>query len=388
VPSPPASATNVARAVALLTACALPGFLSGSLVAQIRDDFPLGEVAIGLSFSTFWGVAAAASTPAAKVVERIGSSAAMRLAGAIAAGAAGAIALWVDSGVSLVVLLAVGGLSMALATPGANALLVRAVPPRRRALAFGLSQSSPPAALLLAGLAVPTVAAPLGWRPVFVGSALLAIGAAALVPGGLSGTRSSASPVQEGAPDLRPLALVMCGVTLGNAALGALNAFLVAAAPSAGVSGSAAAVTLAVGSALTIPLRIWLGGRADRRGGTDPLPTVVALLAAGAAGFALVATQASWLFLGGALLVLVFGWGWIGLFTYAVVTRYLRAPETATGVMQTGFYAGGVFGPVGFGLLVETGSFTLGWITATVATLAAAAAVMVARRTLPPHRVT
>ena len=386
MPSASSNPSSVARAVALLTACALPGFLAGSLVDQIREDFPLGEVAIGVAFSTFWGMAAVASTPAAKVVERIGPSAAMRLAGAVAAGSSSAIALWVDSAVPMIALLAIGGLAMALATPGANALLVRAVPPRRRALAFGLSQSSPPAGLLLAGLAVPALAAPLGWRPVFFGSALLAVGAAALVPRGVAGAASGRAPVREGAPDLRPLALVMCGITLGNAALGALNAFLVAAAPSAGVSGSAAAVTLAVGSGLTIAVRIWLGGRFDRRGGPDPLPTVVALLAVGAAGFALVTTEVAELFLGGAMLVLVFGWGWMGLFTYAVVTRYVQAPETATGVMQTGFYAGGVLGPVGFGLLVATGSFTLGWVIATIATAAAAGAVVVARRVLPTHR--
>lgn len=369
-----------------MTACALPGFLSGSLVGQIREDFPLSEAALGIAFSTYWGVAALASTPAAKLVERVGASASMRLAGAIAAGSSAAIALFVDSALPLILLLAVGGLSMALATPGANALLVRAVPTERQALAFGLSQSSPPAGLLLAGIAVPAVAAPLGWRPVFAGAALLALAMAALVRAPAHSEAPPRPPARsEPARDLRRLALVMSGVTLGNAALGALNAFLVAAAPDAGVSGSAAAITLAIGSAATIVLRVGLGVRADRRGG-DALPTVVALLAIGAAGLALVVTQSSWIFLGGAMLVLVFGWGWMGLFTYAVVNRYAGAPETATGVMQTGFFAGGVLGPVGFGLLVETGSFTVGWASATVGMLVAAASVYAGRRLLPPHR--
>lgn len=377
---------NVVRAVALVTACALPGFVSGSVIEQIRDDFPLGELGLGLAFSTYWGVAAVASTPAGKLVELIGASAAMRLAGTIAAGSSAAIALLVHASVPLIALLAVGGLSMALATPGANALLVRSVPPRRRALAFGLAQSSPPAGLLLAGLAVPAVAVPFGWRPVFVGAALFALAAVALVPGGVRGAAATDAPPREGRSGLRPLALVMSGVTLGNAALGALNAFLVAAAPSAGVSGSVAAITLAVGSAITIAVRIALGVRVDRGGGGDPLPTVVALLAVGAAGFALVTTQVSWLFLAGALLVLVFGWGWMGLFTYAVVTRYAETPETATGVMQTGFFAGGVLGPVAFGLLVATGSFTVAWVIATLGALVAVGAVQAARRLLPPHR--
>ena len=383
---PTPNRVNVAMAVGLVTACALPGFLSGSTVAQIREDFPLGEAALGIAFSIYWGVAALASTPASKLVERIGAATSMRLAGAIAAGSCAAIVIFVDSALPLIAMLAAGGLSMALATPGANALLVRSVPPDRQALAFGLTQSGPPAGLLLAGIAVPTLAEPLGWRPVFAAAALVALLMACLVRAPAQ-EGASAAATQRGNPgsNLRRLALVMSGVTFGNASLGALNAFLVAAAPDAGVSGSAAAITLAVGSAATIVLRIALGERADRRGG-DALPTVVALLAVGVVGFALVITQSGPLFLGGALLVLVLGWGWMGLFTYAIVTRYAHSPETATGVMQTGFFAGGVLGPVGFGLLVETGSFTLGWASATVAMLVAAASVQAARRLLPPHR--
>ena len=382
---PTSNRLNVAMAVGLVTACALPGFLSGSVVGQIREDFPLSEAVLGVAFSIYWGVAALASTPASKLVERIGATASMRLAGAIAAGSCAAIVLFVDSALPLIVMLAVGGLSMALATPGANALLVRAVPADRQALAFGLSQSSPPAGLLLAGIAVPTVAAPFGWRPVFAGAALLALLMAALVRAPADSAPPAQTAQHRAPPDLRRLAVVMSGVTFGNAALGALNAFLVAAAPDAGVSGSAAAITLALGSAATIVLRIALGARADRRG-SDALPTVVALLAVGVVGLALVITQSAWLFLGGALLVLVFGWGWMGLFTYAVVNRYADAPETATGVMQTGFFAGGVLGPVGFGLLVETGSFTVGWASAAIGMLVAAVSVHAGRRLLPPHR--
>jgi len=389
VPAKPVSTTDpltVARAVALVTACAVPGFITGSVVVQLREDFALSELALGVAFSVYWGVAAVASTPAAKLVERIGAGAAMRLAGLIAAASCATIALVVSSALPLVGLLAFGGLSMALATPAANVLLVQSVAPDRRALAFGLAQSSPPGGLLIAAFAVPVLAAPLGWRPVFVAAALFAVVAVALVPGRVTSAAAAATPGRDGAPDLRPLAIVMCGVTLGNAALGAINAFLVAAAPDAGVSGSLAALTLAAGSALTIALRIALGARTDRRGGADPLPTVIALLALGAAGFALVATQSAGLFLSGALLVLTCGWAWMGLFTYAVVTRYAVAPEMATGVMQTGFFAGGVLGPVSFGLVVQVGSFTLGWVAATLGVLVAAGAVLAGRRVLPPHR--
>jgi len=116
------------------------------------------------------------------------------------------------------------------------------------------------------------------------------------------------------------------------------------------------------------------------------LPTVAALLAAGAVGFALVTTQSRPLFLAGAMIVLLFAWGWMGLFTFAVVNRYPATPEAATGIMQTGFFAGGVLGPIGFGVLADVGSFQLAWSVVTAATLVAAITVVGAQRVLPRHR--
>ena len=172
----------MARAVALLTACALPGFVTGSVVLEIREDFSLGPGALGISFSTFWGMSALASAPAGRVVEQLGPAWGMRLAGGIAAASSAAIAVWADSALGLTLLLAVGGTAISFATPAANTLLLAGVPEGRRALAFGIAQSSLPGGLLLAGIAVPAVAEPLGWRLVFLGAAVLALLAAAAAP--------------------------------------------------------------------------------------------------------------------------------------------------------------------------------------------------------------
>jgi Na+/melibiose symporter-like transporter len=177
----------------------------------------------------------------------------------------------------------------------------------------------------------------------------------------------------------------MLGVTLGYAALGAANAFLVAAAPSAGVSHGVAAITLSVGAGVSILLRIALGARADHRG-DDPLPIAALLLTGGAVGYVLLPVSEPVVFVLGAILVLTLGWAWIGLFGWAVVSRYAGSVESATGVLQTGAFAGGVLGPLAFGLTAQATSFATAWIAAGAAALGAAASVAAAGRILPAHR--
>jgi MFS family permease len=375
----------VARAVALLTTCALPGFVTGSVVLEIREDFPLGPGALGIAFSTFWGMAALSSALAGRIAEWIGPAWAMRLAGGIAATSSAAIAAWADSALSLTLLLAVGGTAISCATPAANALLLAGVPERRRALAFGIAQSSLPGGLLLAGLAVPAVAEPLGWRVVFVVAAGLALLAAAAAP---SPARTSASdpatPAGGRRPSLGWLAALSGAITLATGAVGAMNSFLVAAAPDVGLSGADAALVLALGSALSIVTRLVAGARADSGRG-DALRTVAAMMAVGAAGFALVSTGSAVLFVVGSLLVLTVGWGWMGLFAFSILRRYRAAPERATGIMQTGFFAGGVVGPGVFGLLVDLGGFGPAWLGAGAGALVAAVVVWTGCGLLAPE---
>jgi hypothetical protein len=137
----------VARAVALLTACALPGFVTGSVVLEIREDFPLGPGALGISFSTFWGMSALASAPAGRVVERLGPAWGMRLAGGIAAASSAAIAAWAGSALGLTLLLAVGGTAISFwrVSPSAAAPWPSASrSPRCRAACCWPASPSPP----------------------------------------------------------------------------------------------------------------------------------------------------------------------------------------------------------------------------------------------------
>lgn len=118
---------------------------------------------------------------------------------------------------------------------------------------------------------------------------------------------------------------------------------------------------------------------ADRREGGH-LRTVATLLAGGVAGFALLAGAESPLGLVlGALLAFASGWGWPGLFNFAVVNENRASPATVTGYTLTGAYTGSALGPLLFGLVVEQASDGVAWGSAALA-LASAATVLTARR--------
>lgn len=72
---------------ALIAAGVLPGFLTASLAPRIRLDFPFGASALGLAIAGFYVACAVCSTPAGRLVERIGARRGMYLAALTAAAA-------------------------------------------------------------------------------------------------------------------------------------------------------------------------------------------------------------------------------------------------------------------------------------------------------------
>lgn len=383
---------TVGRGVAVVAACTLPSFLGGALVEDIRGSFAFGDAAVGMTFASFWGLAALAAVPAAQLVRRIGPTRSLRWAGLLTAAICVAVVLLARSATGFAVTLVGGGAAVALATPAVNVLIMDAADHRRRAFAFAVATSSPPLTLVAAGTLVPVLASSLGWRGLYVVAAVLAAAAALSIrplpaPTVLGGApvwsprrRSRRTP--PGGRTVRPLVVVMLGVTAASASLSVMPAFLVSAAPHAGVSGRLAAVTLAVAAGFSIAARL-VAGRWTDRSGLDSLPAVAGLLGLGGTGFALMATERPGLFVLGAFLVSGPAWVWMALFLYGIVVRYAGAVESASGVMQTGFFAGGVLGPLAFGALTQIGSFRLGWGVLAVAGMVAALSVAAGRRVLP-----
>jgi MFS family permease len=363
--------------VLLVVAGVLPGFLTASLAPRIRADFPFGASELGLAVGAFYAVCTLASSPCGHLVERIGARAAVRASAAATAACTVAIALLAGSTVGLIVPLLLGGVGNAAAAPAAGALLDQHVPAGRKGLAFGVMQAGAPLGALLAGLALPAVAIPLGWQWGYVAVGVLAMLAAAAAP---------ATPVlHAGHGRMRPRrglssvhALALTAALASAAAMG-LVSFLVLYGVDSGLSESAAGALLAGMSVVAVLSRVVLGAAVDRAAG-DPMRTVAVMLAVSAGGHLLLLGGGPVPVVTGALVVGSAGWAWPAALTLAVVRRAPDTPARAVGVMMTGLFLGAVGGPLLVGLLAEAGSFTAAWIaTATLAVLAAATLLVTGR---------
>jgi MFS family permease len=370
----------VLLAVAVATATVLPAFLTGGLAVQVRGELTFGAAALGLAVAAFFVTSSLASAVMGRVVERIGSHRGMRLAATGSAASLLGVALFAGSWTGLVACLVLGGLANAVSHPAANLSLAREVPATRQGLSFGIKQAAIPVATLLAGLAVPTIAVTLGWRWAFAGGAALALAVAFLVPAGAPKSVVR-RPRETGEKDARtgPLFLLALGIGLGSTAATPLGAFLVESSVAAGLRVETAGLLLAAGSAVSIVVRILFGRLADGMSG-GRLLLVAAMLATGVAGFVMLATGKVALILPGALLAFAAGWGWPGLFNFAVVKTSPGAPAAATGITQTGASGGAAVGPLVFGLVTEAASFDVAWLVCGAFALGALAAIVAGRR--------
>lgn len=368
------------HASTMTTLGALPAFLLSAQAVLIRADLRFDEVALGVLVGCFFAAAALTALVSAPFIDALGRRRSTVLAGA-AAGLSGL--LMATSARTYAGLLAamVGlGAANALLQLTANLLLARGMPVRRQGLAFGIKQSAVPLALLLGGLAVPTLGAVVGWRWTFALAGLVGI----LVAGsGLLLRDSSTSMSRPGEslqrPPVPPLALTAVGMAAASAAVNALGTFLPSWAHGVGLSPSQAGVLVAVGGGLAIAMRVLSGYLADRRQGRN-FPVVAGQLVIGASGLVLLSQGQVLPLVGGALVALGVGWAWPGLLLFAVVRIGRDVPAAAAGLLQAGAFAGGAAGPVLFGMAVAGLGYRSAWLMSAVALLFAAALLVVARR--------
>lgn len=371
----------ISRAIAVATVGVLPAFLTGGLAVQITDELGFGTAYLGLAVAVFFTAAALASVVMGRFVERIGSHGGMRLAAATSSLCLLGVALFARSWTGLVLCLVLGGLANAMAHPSANLSLAREVPRNRQGLSFGIKQASIPTATLLAGLAVPGIAATLGWRWAFVGGAVLAVGISLSVPREDHAVASRPKEARSGDARFGALALLALGIGLGSTAATPLGAFIVGSSVESGIRVGTAGLLLALGSAFSIVVRVVFGYLADGMSG-GRLRLVAGMLVVGVIGFGLLATGAPAAIVVGVLLAFGAGWGWPGLFNFAVVHSNPGAPAAATGVTQTGASSGAAIGPLVFGFVVEATSYPTAWMVCGGISLAAVAAILVGRRML------
>ena len=370
-------------ASALTTLGSIPPFFLGVQAVRIRADLDVGVSGFGAAVSAFFASAALCSMLGGGLVDRLGRSRSMALAGALVAAGGGSVAGLVDGPQSLVAAMVLLGAGNSACQLTANLSMARALPPHRRGLGFGIKQSAIPLAIVVVGLAAP-VAARVGWRAGFATTACLGLvvmvhaalrGVSRTVPGG----HLVVPDAEEDRPPLRPLLICGLGITLASAAANSLGAFVASWGFEVGMTASEAGLLMAAGAFGSIVVRVVSGHRADRRGGGN-LPIVAWQMYAGAACLAALAVPQVWTVVTFGLLAFAVGWAWPGLLLFAVARIGRDRPASASGVIQAGAFTGGALGPVGFGVLVDLAGFSIAWLFSASLMLGAGTLVLWARQ--------
>ncbi len=371
-------------AIAATTVGQLPVFLVGSLAPQIRQDLAFSASMLGIAVAAFFASSALCSATLGRFSDRFGGQTIMRL-GVLPVVCGGlAIGLGVHTVGGLIAALVVSGIANGVIQPAANRYLAGYVPAGRQGFAFGVKQAAIPAATLLSGLAVPAVGSTVGWRWAFIGLGVLAVAVGLLIPWrGSSPKRAVASGTNGPQLGLRSsrtaLVTLAIGMGAGSAAVNALGSFFVSSAVHIGISGSVAGLTAAAGSITSMATRLTIGFLADQRS-TGHLRLAAMLSAVGSIGLILLALQSGWLLLIAAILGYGAGWGWAGLFNFAVVRIYPGAAGWATGIIQTGGSTGACLGPLSFAMIVDYVGYQPAWLTGAALLLIAAAIILAGRR--------
>jgi predicted MFS family arabinose efflux permease len=372
---------------AAIVAAILPAFFLGSLSVEIRSELGYGESAAGLVFAAFFAASAVVSFRVGGWVDRVGPKIGLSTALAGTCLVNLAIALGARNLAALIAFSAIAGTANATAQLGANVYIARYLPIHRQGIGFAVKQSAIPSAALIAGLLLPSVALTLGWRWVFAfGSAL---GVAALMAVRLrveSDSQSAHNPEHQVQRDTQraprgALGMLAVAAAFSTAAAITLGGFFVESTINSGVSAATAGYALALGSLISILVRLVVGGYADRHSG-NLLGVVAIMILLGSCTSLIFVTQTPAAHFIGLPLAFGAGWAWPGLFNLSVVRASPGFPGRATGITQTGVYVGGAVGPVLFGFTAEHWSYSAAWVLAAVLGVCAAGAVILGRRLL------
>ncbi|MDE1931036.1 MAG: MFS transporter, partial [Alphaproteobacteria bacterium] len=267
-------------------------------------------------------------------------------------------------------------------TPASSHLLIRQTPPARRALVFSIKQTGVPLGGALAGLVVPPLAIPFGWRgaalAVAAVSALLAVVCEPLHksldddvdPKAAGGSHIVAAVnMVLGEPVLRRLALASLSYSAMQLCV---SAFVVNfLTERAGMALVAAGVVMAVLQAAGIVGRVLWGWTADRLLSARRALSLLGLTI-GAAGAVLALIGPGWPFalvLAVAAALGAVALGWNGVFL-AEVARLAPAGSAgmATGGALALTFVGALLGPPLFGAIIDmTGSYRVAFFVAAAA---------------------
>ena len=356
--------TRLFVSISSTTSTVFPVFITGAVAVQLRQSLHFSIALVGVAVAIFFGTAAVTSLFAGSIAERHGGSKVMRLATFASSIAMGLIALVAHSFLGLAILLAFAGVANGTNQPANNLFVINAVKSNRRGFALGVKQAAIPVATLLAGLAVPSVALTIGWRYVYLFAAGIALVVSLCIPSDPDELKVKVQRRREGEKveiSLLPVVTLAVAMALGAGTSNALGAYMVESAVHQNYAPGTAGLIGALGSLVSLVVRLTVGYRADKREGKH-IVVVASMIGAGAIGYLFFATSVKWLVIPAAIIGYGFGWGWNGLFNFAVVVNHKGAEGRATGITQSGAFVGSVAGPIVFGYSVVHFGFRPSWI--------------------------
>lgn len=372
--------TLTATALATIVSV-LPAFLTGGLAVFIRREFGFSETALGAAVSLYYGSATLASVPGGWISERLGAKRAMMAAVAVSTTALIGIGVFAREWWHLTLFLVMAGAANATTQPATVLALARGIPASKQGKAFGVKQSAVPTATLIAGSSVPLIGLTVGWRWAFIGATIVAAAYYVLrpeIPHQRPPKRRGRAP---GDAARMPLIALSVSVGCAIAATSTLGPFFVESAVSQGIDLATAGVFLVVGSVSAILGRVASGWMADRREGGH-LAAVSWLMTIGGLGFVLLGFARVGPLALAVATALAFGagWGWPGLLFLSLARQNSHAPAAASGIVLMGTRAGGIVGPVTFGVILERTSYMVAWMCGAAMLLTASRMIRLARR--------
>ncbi|CAG4923887.1 unnamed protein product, partial [Acidithrix sp. C25] len=368
-------------AISTTTSTVFPVFLTGALAVQVRQSLKFSIGQLGILVAVFFASAAIVSLASGSLAERAGGPTIMRICVSVSSLSMASISLFVHSISTMIVILAIAGMANGANQPAANLFVIHSVNKSRRGFALGVKQAAIPVATLLAGLAVPSVALTIGWRYAYAMGALFALLVVIAIPREPhEGERIIAKVDKATRPKiaLAPILMLTLAMAIGAGVANALGAFLVENAVHAHWTPGNAGLLGALGSATSLISRLAGGYFADRRGGRH-LVVIATMLCLGSIGYLGFATGLSYLIVPATVIGYAAGWGWNGVFNFAIIVNHPGAEGRATGTTQSGAFVGSVVGPLIFGYVVDHNSFGTAWAMASIAGVVAALLMLVGR---------
>lgn len=363
-----------------------------ALSPLLLEDLGISRTRLGLLLSGYYVIAALASAPLGRLVDRLGRRRGLTLVLVLAI-LANATAAAGGGQVGFGIALLVSGLAVAAANPATNLALAATAPPH--GVLMGVKQSGIQLAPILAGVVLVPIAAAYGWRSAIGVAAVVSAVVLLLVhatpgtgPRVISRVSHDRLP-EEGVRKLRLLSAYSFAMGIGNASVMVYLALFAHQALS--FSEQRAGVLIAVIGAAAVVARIgWSVGVERGRGVLGDERSVLALIALTAmvaTGGLLLSTVSPALVWGAAFGIGLSSSAWNGVVMLLLVRGHGAAAGLgrASGRVLGAFFLGMAVGPPLFGVAVDfVGGYPSGWSWVMASFVAALVAALALTRTGTP----